>query len=151
MTRALNRKTRMTIKTAAVAGLMLAASAGAALAQAPGPFPEQSGKDIYAVICQACHMPDGKGSGAISSAPIGYPALANNLKLAAPAYPALVVVRGLRAMPGFGNTLSDQQVANVVNYIRTEFGNKYTNAITPEQVKALRPARADTGTVRPPG
>ena len=107
MTRALNRKTRMTIKTAAVAGLMLAASAGAALAQAPGAFPEQSGKEIYAVICQACHMPDGKGSGAISSAPIGYPALANNLKLAAPAYPALVVVRGLRAMPGFGNTLSD--------------------------------------------
>ena len=137
MIRALNRKTRMTIKTAAVAGLMLAASAGAALAQAPGAFPEQSGKEIYAVICQACHMPDGKGSGAISSAPIGYP--------------ALVVVRGLRAMPGFGNTLSDEQVANVVNYIRTEFGNKYTNAIAPEQVKALRPARADTGTVRPPG
>lgn len=151
MTRSMNRMIRMTIRTAAAASLMLAAAAGAALAQAPGPFPEQSGKDIYAVTCQACHMADGKGSQGVGSAAIGYPALATNPKLVASAYPALVVVRGQKAMPGFGNMLNDQQIANVVNYIRTEFGNTYANAITPEQVRNVRPARADTGTVRPPG
>jgi mono/diheme cytochrome c family protein len=154
MTRSSIRISNMTFraKTAAVAGLMLAASAGAAMAQGgPGAFPEQSGKEIYEAICQACHMPDGKGSQGMGSAPLGYPALAGNPKLVAPAYAAFVVVRGQKAMPQFGTSLSDTQVANVVNYIRTEFGNKHTNAITPDQVKAVRPARADTGTDRPPG
>jgi mono/diheme cytochrome c family protein len=114
-------------------------------------FPETEGKDIYGAICQGCHMPDGKGSGAASSAIIGYPALAGNKKLAAKAYPALVVVRGQKAMPEFGSQLNDVQIAAVVNFIRSNFGNAYPDAITPEQVKAVRPTRAATGTVRPPG
>jgi mono/diheme cytochrome c family protein len=155
----LNRTEPMTIRThtlAAGAALALLAFAGAASAQtspvaAGGPaFPEQEGKDIYAVICQSCHMPDGKGAHNTGGA-IGYPSLAGNPKMAAKAYPALVVARGQKAMPSLGGLLNDTQIASVVNYIRTSFGNNYTDAITPAQVTPLRPARPATGVVRPPG
>lgn len=148
-----NRVTRMTNRAriaAATVGLSLIA--GQALAQGPaGPFPETTGKDIYEAICQGCHMPDGKGSQGAGSALLGYPALAGDVKLTAGAYPAMVVVRGQKAMPQFGTQLNDTQIANVVNYIRTEWGNKWTTPATPEQVKALRPKQADMGTVKAPG
>ena len=149
-----NRMTRMTIRTktaAAGAALAVFAAASPAFAQFGGPFPEQEGKDVYGAICQGCHMPDGKGSQGAGSALLGYPPLAGNAKLGAKAYPALVVARGQKAMPEFGSTLSDAQIANVVNYIRTNFGNRFVDTITPEQVKPLRPAAPMSGTIRPPG
>ena len=44
-----------------------------------------------------------------------------------------------RAMPAFGPMMSDDQVAAVVNYLRTHFGNTHTDAVTAEDVKAARP------------
>ena len=149
-----NRVTRMTIRTkaaVAIGALTLAAAASPALAQNFGAMPETTGKEIYEGICQGCHMPDGKGSQGAGSAMYGYPALAGNAKLTAGAYPAMVIMRGQKAMPAFGTQMSDAQIANVVNYIRTEWGNKYTSPFTPAQVAPLRPKTADTGTVRAPG
>ncbi|MGO3550789.1 c-type cytochrome, partial [Pseudomonas helleri] len=40
-------------------------------------------------------------------------------------------------MPGFDWRLSDQEVADVVNFIRTSWGNKGAE-VKPEEVKALR-------------
>ncbi len=153
MTRRFKELSRMTTLTRiAAASLGLSLIAGHALAQGgPGAYPETTGKEIYEAVCQACHMPDGKGSQAAGSALLGYPALAGNAKLTAAAYPAMVVVRGQKAMPQFGASLNDTQVANVVNYIRTQWGNTWTTAMTPAQVTPLRPRAADTGTVRPPG
>ena len=54
-------------------------------------------------------------------------------------YPAYVVVFGKRGMPPFGEMLSDAQVAAVVNYLRTHFGNSYLDEITAEEVHAARP------------
>jgi mono/diheme cytochrome c family protein len=34
--------------------------------------------------------------------------------------------------------LDDQQIADVVNYVRTHFGNKYRDKVKPADVKALR-------------
>ena len=34
--------------------------------------------------------------------------------------------------------LNDQQIADVVNYIRTNFGNNYKDKVKPEDVKAQR-------------
>ena len=144
---------RMTTRSRiAVATLGLALIAGQALAQGgSGAYPETTGKEIYEAVCQACHMPDGKGSQGAGSAQVGYPALAGNAKLTAGAYPAMVVVRGQKAMPSFGASLNDTQVANVVNYVRTQWGNAYTAPFTPAQVTPMRPRAVDTGTVRPPG
>jgi mono/diheme cytochrome c family protein len=99
-----------------------------------GKFPQQTGEDLFKNICQGCHMPDAKG--AIGAG--AYPALAANPRLAAAIYPITVVLNGQRAMPTFGESLSDEQVAAVINYVRTHFGNHYKDAITPAMVKAKR-------------
>ncbi|HXO68099.1 MAG TPA: cytochrome c [Bradyrhizobium sp.] len=98
-------------------------------------FTEQSGEQLFANICQGCHMPDAKGAAGAGT----YPSLAGNRNLEAGGYPVYVVVRGQRAMPPFGVMMSDDQVAAVVNYLRTNFGNDYKDAVTAEDVKAVRP------------
>ena len=41
-------------------------------------------------------------------------------------------------MPPVGKMMSDEQVAAVINYVRTHFGNDYHDAVTAEDVKAAR-------------
>jgi len=99
-----------------------------------GKFGEPTGEKMYRRVCAACHMADAKG--AIGAG--AYPALAGNKKLAASGYPAYVIVHGLNGMPAIGNMMTDQQVADVVNYVRTHFGNKYKDALTAADIKAIR-------------
>jgi mono/diheme cytochrome c family protein len=98
-------------------------------------FTEQSGEQLFANVCQGCHMPDGKGAAGAGT----YPSLAGNKNLEAGGYPVYIVVRGQRAMPSLGAMMSDDQVAAVVNYLRTHFGNDYKDAVTVEDVKVVRP------------
>jgi mono/diheme cytochrome c family protein len=98
-------------------------------------FAESSGAELFAGICQGCHMSDGKGATGAGS----YPSLVNDKNLEAKGYPLYVVVRGQRAMPPIGSVMSDDQVAKVVNYLRTHFGNQYQDAVTAEDVKTVRP------------
>jgi mono/diheme cytochrome c family protein len=98
-------------------------------------FTEQSGEQLFANVCQGCHMPDAKGAAGAGT----YPSLAGNKNLEAGGYPVYIVVRGQRAMPAFGAMMSDDQVAAVVNYLRTHFGNDYKDAVTAEDVKVVRP------------
>jgi len=100
-------------------------------------FSEQSGEALYANVCQACHMPDGKGATGAAA----YPALAGNANLAASSHPVAVVVNGQRGMPPVGFLMSDEQVAAVVNYVRTHFGNNYPDEVTATDVKAVRPGK----------
>lgn len=93
-----------------------------------------TGEQIFTRVCAACHMPDAKGAEGAGR----YPALAGNQKLAIGAYPAMVVVKGLNGMPAIGAMLTDQQVADVVNYVRSHFGNKFKGVVTAEDVKAMR-------------
>ena len=79
-------------------------------------------------------MPDAKGAVGAGM----YPALASNAKLETAGYPVSVVTHGQKAMPAFGALLNDQQIADVVNYVRTHFGNNYRDKVKPEDVKQLR-------------
>ncbi len=97
-------------------------------------FAEKTGAEMYANVCQACHMSDGKGAAGAAV----FPSLAGNVRLAAGGYGVSVVVSGLRGMPAFGGMMSDEQVAAVVNYVRANFGNKYTDALTPEDAANAR-------------
>ena len=99
-----------------------------------GGYTQKSGADLYKDICQGCHMPNAKG--AIGAG--AYPALANDIRLIAAVYPITVVLNGQRAMPPFGANLSDTQIANVINYIRENFGNHYKDPVLPAAVKAAR-------------
>jgi mono/diheme cytochrome c family protein len=98
-------------------------------------FAEQSGDALYRSVCQACHMPNAGGAIGAGS----YPSLIGDAALMDRGYPAYVVVFGKRGMPPFGEMLSDAQVAAVVNYLRTHFGNSYLDEITAEEVHAACP------------
>jgi mono/diheme cytochrome c family protein len=41
-------------------------------------------------------------------------------------------------MPAFGRQLDDNQVAAVVNYIRSNLGNAYADRVSTDDVKAAR-------------
>jgi mono/diheme cytochrome c family protein len=110
------------------------------------PISVAEGKQIYEHICQGCHMPDAKGAAGAGK----YPPLAGDPALASRQFMALTLLMGRRNMPAFGSkhaigfggppVLTSAQIAAVVNYVRTNFGNHFTDAITPEEVTAL-----DTG------
>jgi mono/diheme cytochrome c family protein len=99
-----------------------------------GAFPQVSGEDVFKGICQGCHMPDAKGAVGAGR----YPALAGDTNLAVAGYPVGIVLHGQKAMPWFSDYLSDEQVANVVNYVRTHFGNNYADKVTAADVKKQR-------------
>src|SRR6478609_11632030 len=79
------------------------------------PFAMQGGEAIYKGVCQGCHMADAKGAVGAGA----YPALAKNENLETAAYPIGIVLKGQKAMPFFALPLNDQQIADVVNYVRT--------------------------------
>jgi mono/diheme cytochrome c family protein len=97
-------------------------------------FIENSGEELFANVCRGCHMPDGKGAAGAGI----YPSLVANKNLEAGGYPVELVVNGQRAMPPFGAMMSDDQVAAVVNYLRTHFDNHYQDAVTAADVQAVR-------------
>ncbi len=135
----------MLLRLSAVMALLLSAgTAGAAVTEHdsgqsavfanPEGFAEQGGETVYRHICAGCHMPDGKGAAGAGA----YPALAGDRKLVAAGYPVAIVLHGHKAMPPFGPLLSDHQIAEVVNFIRTHFGNELTDPVDDSEVRALR-------------
>lgn len=121
--------------------LMALLGASAAIADSAGvtfsegrTFSEQSGEELYTHVCAACHMD--KGQGAVGAG--HYPALAGNENLVSAGYPIYIVLHGQKGMPPFGDMMSDDQVAAVVNYVRTHFGNDYQDAATAQDVKDSR-------------
>jgi mono/diheme cytochrome c family protein len=97
-------------------------------------FTEQGGSDLFANVCAACHQPDAKGAAGAAA----YPPLAADKKLASAGFMLDVLFAGLRGMPPLGGMMSDEQVADVVNYVRTHFGNSYAGAVSAAQVAAAR-------------
>jgi mono/diheme cytochrome c family protein len=97
-------------------------------------FIAKSGEELFANVCQGCHMSDGKGATGAAT----YPSLAGNGNLEAGGYAIGIVVNGQRGMPPLGAMMSDDQVAAVVNYVRTHFDNRYQDAVTVEDVRAAR-------------
>jgi mono/diheme cytochrome c family protein len=103
-----------------------------------------NGQQIFERICAGCHM-----SGAQGAAGAGfYPKLAGDKKLVSWEFAALTVLNGRNGMPPFGLPpaqaqqtravqLSDAQVADVVNYVRGHFDNKYKPDVTTKKVSAL--------------
>jgi mono/diheme cytochrome c family protein len=97
-------------------------------------FSEMSGEALFANVCRGCHMSEGKGAAGAGI----YPSLDGDSRLEARLYPVAIVLNGLRAMPPFGAMMGDDQVAAVVNYLRTHFSNSYQDAVTAEDVKNAR-------------
>jgi len=102
------------------------------------------GKEAYTMYCQNCHMEDGLGM------PETNPPLAKADYLKKPAKALIgivlkgqtdeVVVNGKKynAIMPAQDYLTDDQIADVLNYVRNSWGNKIPGAITPVMVKGLR-------------
>jgi cytochrome c5 len=97
-------------------------------------FVEMSGEELYVNVCRGCHMVDAMGAAGAG----GYPSLVADRNLEASSYAIDLVVNGRRAMPPFGEMMSDDQIAAVVNYLRTHFGNSYQDAVTAKDVQVAR-------------
>jgi mono/diheme cytochrome c family protein len=118
------------------------------------PPPESSlllhfGEDVYDKHCASCHMKDGSGM------PPDYPPLAGNpsIQMESAVNPIRMVLNGgfppgtagnpePYGMPPFAQTLSDDEVAAVVTYIRSAWGNRGT-PISARQANELRTAPLD--------
>jgi mono/diheme cytochrome c family protein len=111
----------------------------------PPPQAEMAaGKEIYSHLCIACHEADGSG------APRIYPPLPGNANLqsADPSSTLRIILDGAQtvttprapntgSMPAYAKDLSDQQIADVANYVRNSWGNA-APLVTPAQVAKAR-------------
>jgi mono/diheme cytochrome c family protein len=110
----------------------------------PSPAEMAAGEKVYKGACIACHEADGSG------APRIYPPLPGNANLQAadPSSTLRIILDGAQSlttprapnkgsMPSYEKQLSDQQIADVTNYIRHSWGNS-APLVTPEQVAKAR-------------
>lgn len=109
-----------------------------------------AGRDVYAQMCQACHQPNGSGNPANGCPPV---AGSDWVLAEGPARIIRMVLNGgtgpikvngkewgsATGMLAFKDSLSDEQIAAVVTYLRQspEWKNN-ASEVTPEMVKAVR-------------
>ncbi len=101
------------------------------------------GEEVYKLTCVACHQPNGEGAPGVFPPLSGSDWLTRN-----PKHAIMVVTKGLigpvtvsgkkynGAMPAH-NTLNDQQVTDVINYVRNAFAVQ-SGDIGIKQVKQIR-------------
>jgi mono/diheme cytochrome c family protein len=100
-----------------------------------------TGAALYLDHCAACHQAGGRGMPGV------FPPLAGNgvVVAADPADILKVVLNGVppqgkyMPMPGFANQLSDQQIADLSNYVRSSWGNGAAPNTTAAMVARMRP------------
>lgn len=103
----------------------------------------ERGKKVYTLHCVSCHQPDGGGVPGLNP-----PLERTSYVLGSKTKLIRIVLKGMNTheeIDGetYNNTmaphnhLTDQQIADVLTYIRNSFGNKAT-AITPGDVKYVR-------------
>ncbi len=107
------------------------------------------GKSVYDAQCASCHGAEGRGM------PPAYPPLAGNqsIQMSSAVNPIRMVLNGgyppgtagnptPYGMPPFAQSLSDDEVAAVVTYIRASWGNR-GDAVSARDANALRSAPLD--------
>ena len=105
----------------------------------------ERGKKVYDNVCLACHMADGNGIPRMAPTLVKTKWVLGDKKAL-----AKIVLKGLKGgeieidgdtfhnpMPPLETTLTDQEIADVLTYVRNNFGNKGT-MVTKAEVKAVR-------------
>jgi glucose/arabinose dehydrogenase/cytochrome c5 len=115
----------------------------------PEPVAEEflAGKQIYDKFCVQCHMNNGKGAPGMNPPLAGVGFVTGDktevTKIILNGLSEPMLINGEtfnNAMPSHA-FLSDQQIADVLSYVRNTFGNK-ADKITPEEVAAIRKANS---------
>lgn len=104
----------------------------------------KAGAALYVDNCAACHRTDGKGYARVFPALAGNPVLQSadatsliHIVLEGATLPATATAPSTFTMPGFAWRMKDQEVADVVNFIRSSWGNQAAS-VTASQVADLR-------------
>jgi mono/diheme cytochrome c family protein len=87
---------------------------------------------LYLENCSACHKPNGVGVKGAFPALVGDPALQGDGAAA-----VAVVLNGRGGMPTFKAGLTDGQIADILTYVRSAWGNK-AEPVTATDVAAIR-------------
>ena len=102
------------------------------------------GAQIYVDRCAACHRTDGQGYARTFPTLAGNPVLQTNdptsaihIVLSGGRLPATATAPSSLVMGPYAKVLNDQEIADVVTFIQTSWGNK-GGTVTADQVKALR-------------
>jgi mono/diheme cytochrome c family protein/glucose/arabinose dehydrogenase len=102
-----------------------------------------TGREIYGNICQACHQADGRGQDKLAPTLIGA-----SFTLGPAGIPTRILLNGKEGtfglMPPIGSTLTDDQIASVLTYVRREWGQGGApiDAGTVKDVRALSAGRS---------
>jgi mono/diheme cytochrome c family protein len=126
--------------TAVLARVSWPGKPGEAASVAPLSAEEQkrfdAGREVYQNLCQACHQPDGRGQDRMAPSLIGSP-----LALAPATIPTRILLNGkegpIGLMPPIGSSITDEQIASVLTYIRREWGQEGT-PVEPAIVRDVR-------------
>ena len=105
----------------------------------------RTGEQVYTSVCLSCHQATGQGLTGV------YPPLAGSeWPVKEPSIPIRIVLHGLmgeievagnkynNVMSPQGMLLNDQEIANVLNYVRSSWGNKADVEITADMVQEQR-------------
>jgi mono/diheme cytochrome c family protein len=102
-----------------------------------------NGKEVYADFCMQCHQATGKGSGSSFPPLDGSDWLKNkrteSIRAVKYGQKGAIQVNGKKfnsMMPAMG--LSDEEVADVMNYIMNSWTNKQTKMITAKEVALVK-------------
>jgi mono/diheme cytochrome c family protein len=118
----------------------------AAIAPQPAQTPVQRGKAIYEQTCLPCHQADAGGVPGMNP-----PLRKSPYVQGAPTRLIGIILQGLNdgveidgdtysnPMPPFGAVLKDEDIADVLSYLRSHFGNK-AGPISKPQVSRIRQA-----------
>lgn len=87
------------------------------------------GQTIFAQSCASCHGAEGQGGTG--------PRLAGHPQVQNPQHLVQVITQGIGYMPAVGANFSNRQLAAVITYVRTSFGNNF-GAVSEQQVAQLR-------------
>jgi cytochrome c6 len=111
---------------------ILAAALGLAALASPSFAAPPTGQTLFLENCSACHQPTGLGR------PGAFPALAGDKFVTSdPAPVAAIVLNGRGGMPAFKADLNDADLAAILSYVRTAWGNKAA-PVAATQIAAVR-------------
>jgi cytochrome c6 len=123
---------RMNPRRLIAATMSAAASLTLMFTPAQGQAQAADGKTLFAKNCAACHQASGKGI------PGAFPALAGNGFVQGPAVDvATVLLKGRGGMPDFSGSLDDGEIAQVLSYVRSSWGNSAA-PLSADEVAAQR-------------
>ncbi|MET0322615.1 MAG: cytochrome c [Duganella sp.] len=112
--------------------IALGAAAAVLLSFASAQAQAQDGKALFLKNCAACHQATGKGI------PGAFPALAGNKFVTGDrAEVAGVLLKGRGGMPDFSETIDDKDIAAILTYVRSDWGNK-ADALSESDIHQLR-------------